>query len=85
MQTDARRPYREIEKGTIEGLGRTYQIVEQESGEIFVNTLNSWFRVARSYAEFLSMNRASIERRIYDEELEGERNMSDLYGPSMGR
>ncbi len=76
---------KEIERGRIRGLDRTYQIVEKENGEVYVNTLNSWFRIARSYSEFLSMSRDSIDRRIYNEEVEGERNMQELYGSSMGR
>lgn len=85
MQSDNRMNSKEIERGRIRGLDRTYQIVEKENGEVYVNTLNSWFRIARSYSEFLSMSRDSIDRRIYNEEVEGERNMQELYGSSMGR
>lgn len=85
MQTDSRIASKEIERGRIKGLDRTYQIVEKENGEIYVNTLNSWFRIARSYADFKAMSRDSIDRLIYEEEMAGEGNMRDLYGSSMGR
>lgn len=85
MQSDNRMNSKEIERGRIRGLDRIYQIVEKENGEVYVNTLNSWFRIARSYSGFLSMSRDSIDRRIYNEEVEGERNMQELYGSSMGR
>ncbi len=75
-----------IKEGYIQGTNRHYTIVEKaETGEIYCNTLNSYFRVARNYAQYTQIGSALLDRQIYEEEMEGERNMLERFGPSMGR
>lgn len=75
-----------IKEGYIRGTGRSYTIEERiETGEIFCNTLNSYFRIARNYAQYLQISPSQLENMIYDEEMQGERNMQDRFGSSMGR
>lgn len=74
-----------IKQGLISGLGRSYTIVEKDNGEIYCNTANSYFRVAKNYSDYTMISSSRLEQMIYQEETQGERNMRDLYGSSMGR
>lgn len=74
-----------IKQGVISGLGRSYTITEKDNGEIYCNTLNSYFRVAKNMTDYAMISSSRLDQMIYQEETQGERNMSDLYGSSMGR
>lgn len=75
-----------IKEGCIQGTSRHYQIIEKtETGEIFCNTLNSYFRIARNYQQYSLIDPTLLNQMIYDEEMQGERNMLDRFGSSMGR
>ncbi len=75
-----------IAEGLIQGTNRHYQIEEKsETGEIFCNTLNSYFRIARNYQQYTQIDSTLLNQMIYEEEMQGERNMLDRFGSSMGR
>lgn len=75
-----------IAEGLIQGTNRHYQIEEKsETGEIFCNTLNSYFRIARNYQQYTQIDPTLLNQMIYEEEMQGERNMLDRFGSSMGR
>lgn len=75
-----------IAESLIQGTNRHYQIEEKsETGEIFCNTLNSYFRIARNYQQYMQIDPTLLNQMIYEEEMQGERNMLDRFGSSMGR
>lgn len=75
-----------IKEGYIRGTDRSYTIEERiETGEIFCNTLNSYFRIARNYTQYIQISPSRLEEMIYEEEMQGERNMLEQFGSSMGR
>lgn len=75
-----------IKEGYIKGTNRLYRIEEKtETGEIFCNTLNSYFRIARNHMQYTQIDPISLDQLIYEEEMLGERNMLERFGTSMGR
>ena len=77
---------RTIKEGYIKGTDRRYRIEERtDTGEIFCNTLNSYFRVARNYVQYTQIAPTRLDQLIYEEEMQGERNMQERFGTSMGR
>lgn len=77
---------RTIKEGYIKGISRKYRIEERtDTGEIYCNTLNSYFRIARNYVQYTQIDPNRLEQQIYEEEMQGERNMLERFGSSMGR
>lgn len=77
---------RTIKEGYIKGTGRKYRIEERtDTGEIYCNTLNSYFRIARNYVQYTQIDPNRLDQQIYEEEMQGERNMLERFGSSMGR
>lgn len=74
-----------IRNGTIRDSEKTFSIYLKEDGEVFCSTLNSTFRIAKSYDEYTRMSVTHIEQMIFDEEQKGANNMFELYGSSGGR
>lgn len=74
-----------IKSGRIDGSGISYDILINDNGEVYGNTLNGYFKIANSYDEYALMSTSAIERMMNKEEQESAQRMFELWGPSGGR